>query len=337
MPEVQTETEAENILLGAVMGKEEPEVEAPGEQDLDEPDQLEREGAATEEDEKAPVQAKQEQQAPEEDEVEIEGADGAEPTRIKVADLVASHKAYEALRGQEAQITERVEREAIERMAPQLRNVEQYSQRAAHMIQASLQLLQAPQPPNEVMLDPSSPHYNPDNYHRAFAQYQRTAGQHNQALQLGNQLFEQAQQAAAQATEVRESAELGKLLKVWPEFGQTEHQDKFVSDMGKAYGFSRDELDAVLTDHRQALVARDALAFRAMKAQSGDVKAKVEAKAPKLVRSKQGATGGATQRDRAQNGQFVSGAFGKAMKSQSDNDWAAVFAGMSKSGAFGKS
>lgn len=334
MAEVQTEAQAEDMLLAAVLAPDEQVIDGPDRAKLDPPDDIdaEEEAEQAEGEEKAPVEAKGAQEAAEEDEVEIAGADGAEPTRVKLADLVASHQAYQALRGQEAQITERVEREAIERMAPQLRNVEQYSQRAATMIQAAMQLMQAPQPPNEVLLDPSSPHYNPDNYHRAFAQYQRMAGQHNQAIQLGGQLFEQAQAAAAHATEVRETAELGKLLKVWPEFNQAEHQDKFVSDMGKAYGFSRDELDAVLTDHRQAIVARDALAYRAMKAQSGDVKAKVEAKAPKLVRSKQEAKGGASPRDRAQNGRFTSDALGALKKTQSDDAAVAFFAGLARDG-----
>jgi hypothetical protein len=68
-----------------------------------------------------------------------------------------------------------------------------------------------------------------------------------------------------------------------------------------------------------------------MKAQSGDVKAKVEAKAPKLVRSKQEAKGSSAQA-RDTKGQYASDAKARLAKSNSDDDAAAFFTGLVKAG-----
>ena len=331
MSEVNTEAEAESTLLAAVMGPDEQDVSQPGldpPQNMDdgEEDETETEGEA--EPEKA---AKTETEAPEEDEVEIPGEEGQEPKRYKLADLVQKAQEYERLEGQKAQIIDRAEREVVERASGQLQQIEHASKQTAYMIQGALQMLQPPQPPNTDMLNPASQSYNPDQYHMQFAHYQRAAQQYGQAQQLGQQLLQQAQAADAQARETRERAELQRLNRVWPEFGQTETTNKFVSDMEREYGFTAQELDDVLVDHRQALVARDALAFRAMKAQSGNVKAKLEAKAPKLVRSKQEAKGTAmTNRDT--KGKFTSGALAELKKTNSDEAAAAFFTGLVKQG-----
>jgi hypothetical protein len=213
-----------------------------------------------------------------------------------------------------------------------LRQVEQVGQQTAYMLQAALQMTQAPREPNPLdpkydeYNDPSGKQWRNDQYN-----YQQLSKVYSQAQELSRQLLQQAQGAHAMATEERETLELQRLTRAWPEFSQRETLDKFVNDMGKSYGFSAEELDAVLTDHRQALVARDALAYRAMKAQSGDVKAKVEAKAPKLVRSKQEAKGSPAQA-RDQKGQFAQNALGRLKQTNSDDDAAAFFTGLVKAG-----
>jgi hypothetical protein len=328
-----TETAAESTLLAAVMAPDTQDIEqAPSQQVRDADPDAEPEEEVEEQPEPQAKAKADDAAEPEEDEIEIPGEEGAEPKRLKLSEVVQKAQEYERFEAQKAQIVEQVQREAVERVIPQLRQVEQFGQQTGYMIQAALQLLQAPQPPNaDAMLNPASPQYDPDGYHRAFANYQRMAQMHNQTQELGDKLLKQAQAAQAQITEQRELQELQRLNRVWPEFSQRETIDKFVSDMTKSYGFTPEELDAVLTDHRQALVARDALAYRAMKAQSGDVKAKVEAKAPKLVRSKQEAKGSpAAQRDG--KGQFVSNALGKLKQTNSDDDAAAYFAGLVKAG-----
>lgn len=332
MAEAQTELDAESVLMAAVLAPDVEEIDqaqADPALELDDPENLDAEGQEGEPTKEAKPQAESE-----EDYVEIPAdEEGGEAQRLKVADLVASHKELQALSGQKAEIIERVEREATEHATVQLRTVEQYSRQAATAIQAAMQLLQPPQPPNPDMLDPSSQSYNPEGYYRADAQYRRSAMQFQQAQGLGNQLLQQTQQAQAQAAEVRDARELSRLNRAWPEFSQADTMNKFVDDMGKAYGFTPKELDDVLVDYRQALVARDALAYRAMKAQSGQVKAKVEAKAPKLVRSKQEAKGTSAQA-RDGKGKFVGDALANLKKTGSDEAAAAYFAGLSRAGRF---
>lgn len=332
MADVQTEDQAIDALMAAVAAPEQQNVTA-ADDDLEQSEDLDRETEA------AAVAAPEQQPAkqavdPDEDEIEIPGEDGKEPTRLKVADLVAKAQQLDAIESQKAQIIERVHQEAVEQATGQLRQVEQIGKQTAYMLQGALQLLQAPQPPNaDAMLNPASPQYDPDNYHRQYASYQRATQQFQQAQALGGELMKQAQQASQHAQEQREGLELQRLQRVWPEFGQQETLNKFVTDMQSAYGFTPQELDAVLTDHRQAIVARDALAFRAMKAQSGDVKAKVEAKAPKLVRSKQEAKGTPAQQ-RDAKGKFVGDSLAQAKKLGTDDAWAAHFANLSRAGRF---
>lgn len=342
MPTEQAELSAEDVLLDAVLGRDASSMDEPQQRngDLDQPDDLDSETeqeaeAEAEAGDKPETKAKTEETEAEEDYVEIAPAEeGGEPTKLKVSELVASHQAYQALRGQEAQILERVEREATERVTQHYAQVEMFAKQTAYHLQAAMQLLQPPRPPDaNALLHPQSPQYNPDQYHMAFADYQRASQQFQAAQGVANELMQRAQYAESAATAQREQAELNKALRDWPDFGKPETQQEFVSDMGKAYGYSPQELDASLTDHRNLKVARDALAYRKLMAKGGDVKKAVEAKAPKLVRTKTEAKAGSAQA-RDQKGQFVQQSFKKASQSRSDDDWAQHFAALSKAGRF---
>lgn len=327
----------EDVLLAAVMAPDAQDLEARDPNKLDPPQNLDEDDEpVVEGEDKQPEpkarEAEPEAKEPEEDYIELPGEDGAEPTRLKVADVVADYQAFQQFKGQQQQAIERVEQEALTKATAQYRNIEQVSQQAGLMIQATLQLLQRPAPPNaDAMLNPNSPQYDPDGYHRAFAAWQRGDQTFLQAQKLGEDLLKQAEAAKTQAQEARESRELERLNRAWPEFAAPETFNKFIADMGKAYGFSPQELDDVLVDHRQALVARDALAYRAMKAQSGDVKAKVEAKAPKVVRTKTEAKAASAQA-RDPKGRFADGALATLKKTNSDDAAAAYFTGLVKAG-----
>jgi hypothetical protein len=329
---MSTESEAEAAIMGAVMSDLTPQVGQPDQQDLDEPtqiDAIEEEGEAQPE---AKTEAKSEEPADEEEYLEVEGENGAEPTKLKVAEVYDGYRQFKAIEAQKHEIVERVEREAVEQVTQRMGQVEQFAKETAYAIQGALQLLQPPQAPN-----PMDPKYEYDQrqYQIDLYKHQQAESQFRQAHGLGQQLLKQAQTAQARVLEERETRELNLLNRAWPEFSKGETVEKFVGDMVKEYGtlgVTKDTLDDALTHHWMALVARDALAYRAMKAQSGDVKAKVEAKAPKLVRSKQEAKGGAQQRDRGGDGKFVAGTYQRAMKSGSDQDWANHFAALSKAG-----
>lgn len=329
-----TESEAEAAILGAVMTDGAPNVSQPDSQDLDEPTRIDA-IEPDDEGEQAPVEkveAKASEPVDEEEYLEIEGENGAEPTKLKVAEVYDGYRQFKEIEAQKHEIVERVEREAVEQVTQRMTQVEKFAKETAYAIQGALQLLQPPQAPN-----PMDPKYEYDQrqYQIDLYKHQQAEGQFRQAHGLGQQLLQQAQAAQQRVIEERETRELNLLNRAWPEFSKGDTVEKFVGDMVKEYGalgVTKENLDDALTHHWMALVARDALAYRAMKAQSGDVKAKVEAKAPKLVRSKQEAKGGAQQRDRGGDGKFVAGTYQRAMKSGSDQDWANHFAALSKAG-----
>lgn len=346
MSEQNAEQAAEAAILGAVMAPDEAVSTAPLEaQDLDQvedravtsPEDVKTEAEEPEEEKK---ETKAEAETPVEDEVEIEAEDGT-ATKYKLADIVEGFKAHQALNGRIHEHQERVEREYLETVRQEFEQVRQFSLETGSMIQAAMQLLQPPRPPNaEAMLNPASPQYDPDGYHRQFAQFQNAQAQYQHAQGLGKQLLSQAQAAQARADAERDAVSFQRLERKggwYAEFVKDDPKNpngvraKFADEMKAAYGYSWDELDAALTDPKNLEVARDALAYRAMKAKSGEVKAKVEAKAPKLVRSNTTAKGGGTQRDRADNGQFTSAA-ARLRQSHSDADAAALFAGLLKQG-----
>jgi hypothetical protein len=338
MAEFNTEADAENFLIGAVMGEEQSlqHTDISQSEDVDREDELENDEqrAEGEQEDQPKEAAKAEPEkavAPEEDEIEIPGEDGQEPTRVKVADVLRKAQEFDRIEAQKTEIVERVQREAVEAATQRLTHIEQAGRQTAYMVQAALQMLRPPQEPN-----PQDPRYDNDFDGKMWRtdqyNFQQAQRQHQAAQGLSDELMQRAKFAEAQAKDVREGRELESLKRAWPEFAQEATLNKFVEDMGKAYGFSAQELDDVLVDHRQALVARDALAFRAMKAQSGDVKAKVEAKAPKLVRSKQEAKASSPQRTRDASGQFVSGALADLKKTNSDEAATRLFAGLIKAG-----
>lgn len=335
-----TEADAESALFAAVMGPDvdnlsgapSRQVASPEDADIDETADDERIEAEEPEQKPEAKATPEKQAAPEDDYIEIEAdEEGGEPKRLLVKDVLAGFQAHEKIKGQETKILEQVETQAMQQARGQLERVDRFSKQAAATIQATLQLLREPQPPNEDMLDPNSASYNPDGYHRGFAQWQRAMGQFNQAKGLGEQLLRQANDAQAQIKDAREAREEARLRRVWPEFYEGDTLDKFVSDMGKAYGYAPEELDESLTDHRNALVARDALAYRALMASGKDVKAAVQARAPKLVRSKQEAKGGGAQA-RDAGGRYASDALANLRKTNSDDAAVAYFAGLARQG-----
>ena len=330
---IENEEQAFEAIMGAVMAPDAQELdqaqridEEPDEEGLEE-DSGER---AEVEGEEKKTEAKAEEVAdPDDDFVEIELEGGAKE-KLAIKDLVASHRELKAIEGQKHEIISRVRDESVHIARQHYQEVQEYSKNVGVTLMGALQLLKAPQDPDPSMLDRNSRNYDPDAYHMQRARADQARQQLGTAQEIGQRLLQQAQDAEERARGELEQRELERLQRAWPEFGQEAVTNKFVQDMGKAYGFTRDELDAVLTDHRQALVARDALAYRAMKAESGTVKKAVEAKAPKIVRGKTEAKVQLRQQDA--KGRFISDAKTRLAKDQSDEAGAAYFASLIKAG-----
>lgn len=331
---IENEEQAFEAIMGAVTGPDSQELDEAQRID-DEPEQIEDaaedgQGAAEPPEDGQEKAGGENDDADEEDFVEVEFAEG-QKERLPVKELVQVYKQFSDVQQHAHELYNRVRDEAVAQAQHELGSVRQQSEQVGAWIAGALQLLQAPQPPDTALLEPTSREYNPDKYHRDFAQYQRAMQQHGIARQIGQQLLGQAKAAEAQAQDMLEQRELERLQRQWPEFGRDrEITTKFVQDMRSTYGFTPEELDNVLTDHRQALVARDALAYRAMRAESGKIKERVEAKAPKLVRGKTEAKVQLRQQDA--KGRFVSDAKSRLAKDQSDEAAAAYFASLIKAG-----
>lgn len=347
MAELSSEQSAESVILGAVMAPE-GEVETTDTQDLDQVEELKvtsPEEVKDPSEEKPEAKAKEEEADPGDDEIEI-AVEGGEPVKRKLSEVVADAQAFAAFKGQERETLERIDREYAAAAQNEYRQVREFSMQTGAMIQAALQILQPPQqpaPPNPALMNQDYSRWEQENaaYQQAQWQYGQHMQRYNQAHALGQNLLQQAQAAQSRAEEERDTAAMQQLERKggwYADFAKDDPKNpsgvraKFASEMKTAYGYSWDELDAVLTDPRNLEVAQDALAYRAMKAKSGEVKAKVEAKAPKLTRTKTEAKGGAQARDRDSGGRFTSDAMGELKKTNSDAAAARLFAGLVKSG-----
>ena len=125
--------------------------------------------------------------------------------------------------------------------------------------------------------------------------------------QLDQSIQGEKQQAAQQAEQAEQNRKAALFSQTWAAL-QQEGIDKpklenIYGGVIKNYGFSQEELSTVL-DHRMVQVMRDAVAYRALKAQKADVTKKVQA-APRMpTRQAQPAN---ERRDRDLDAKFKSG------------------------------
>ena len=143
------------------------------------------------------------------------------------------------------------------------------------------QMLQ-PFEPDENLLNPQSPTYDPDTY---FSQQQYAKSQKAQleAVQAERARVErevtERQEAVAKARFAREQQ---KLMQLWPELKEEATANNVRDQASKFYGLDQQTIDSV-QDARFYAVLKDALAYRAQsEAKKTAVKA-VKAK-PKLVK-----------------------------------------------------
>lgn len=109
---------------------------------------------------------------------------------------------------------------------------------------------------------------------------------HLNALQQHRQQATQASSTETmQKKAERANTEWGALLEKAPEFKDQKRTEAFVQDVTKfgteTYGFTTEELrEAVGLDHRQALVLKDAIAWRKLQASKANLPKKIEGRPP---------------------------------------------------------
>lgn len=136
-------------------------------------------------------------------------------------------------------------------------------------------------------------------------QRQRQIG--NYLNQLDDSIHGEKQKAAHQASQADNARKAQLFTETWAAL-QKEGIDKpklesIYGSVVKNYGYSQEELATVL-DYRMVQVMRDAVAFRALKAQKADVTKKVQAAPPMPTRQAQPAN---ERRDRELDAKFKSG------------------------------
>lgn len=135
-----------------------------------------------------------------------------------------------------------------------------------------------PQAPDPSLLDT-----DPMAYMRQKTSHEQWAA-HLDKLTQDQQRAAQERQAEVQRKE-REKAdtEWDALIAKVPEFKDEKRLKAFASKMkdhAAAYGIAPEELRAVALDHRQALILKDAIAWRELQAKKPDVAKKVEGRPP---------------------------------------------------------
>jgi hypothetical protein len=232
-PEEPEEKSEDDLLAEAVANEEDPEKEEDGQQDY-----ASGKFAA--------------------DTASVRLKDG---TVISVQDLKRGYLAQASFTRSTQELAK--ERETLASKASEVESTAQaLRQQRDFLLQASQQFL--PQPPDQSLVDQSSPNFDPIGYMRAKADYEAKV----QALQQLHQMS-QAEQARMEqqqqgSTQERRKQEATKLLEIMPELGKSDVYQKFWAeavDVMADYGFSEEEMNNTI-DHRVYKLYRDLAKYK---------------------------------------------------------------------------
>lgn len=143
-------------------------------------------------------------------------------------------------------------------------------------LQTVEKIIEASQP----RVDQALRYTNPAEWSAQMLQHQQWAEQRRAVSAETERLnAEQAQEQARERETIasREAEALLTALPEWKDPAVAKAETAALRDYGRSIGFSEAELDDVL-DHRAVRVLRDAMAYRDLKAKSGQVRSAVEAK-----------------------------------------------------------
>lgn len=254
----------------------------------------------------------------EDDYLEFVEEDGKEPQRLKVSEVWDGYrkaKEYETeltkIR-QQPIIPQEIETAIVETTKAR----EQYMQGLKRMV-----AMNQPSPPSLELVDPNSPHYNPEAYHQGVRAYQVAVQRHEQAQAHLQELEQQQKNETEAVRAARWQRERAVLEQKWPEVFQKEAQSQIRSDLLKEYGIDDAFLSSDLTlDHRIYLLAKDALAYRKSQAKA--------AEAVKVVRSKPKLIRGSARDQQSPNRRAANDARARLSQSGSIDDAAAALDGL---------
>jgi len=208
-------------------------------------------------------------------------AEGEEPQRLKATEVFEGYQ-----RAQDLQ----AELENVRATAPPPPDYDRAIMEAVEVGQQYLfglqQLEQQLQPmaPNQDLINPNSPDYDPEMYFNQQQHAQAQAQQH-QHVQAERQRVEQETHQRTEAVgRAKFAREQQKLFEVWPELKEEAGAHKVRDEASRHYGIDEATLNSV-HDSRFYSVLKDALAYREQSAAKETAVKVVKAK-PKLVKGK---------------------------------------------------
>jgi hypothetical protein len=206
--------------------------------------------------------------------------EGGEPRRIPAKEVFEGYQERETLR-QELEQARRVQPPPQEWDKQMLATVQTRSQLTDYLDR--LARATQPVPPDDSLIDASSPRYDPDAYQRQLAAYR---SQHSRLTQINAE--REAQNAALAREqnallEARKAREQSKLVDMWPEIKDPATQRQVVDEAARFYGITPQDF-AQTYDSRMYALLKDALAYRASQNQR-QAAVKVVRSVPKLVRA----------------------------------------------------
>jgi hypothetical protein len=207
-------------------------------------------------------------------------ADGKEPTRRKLSDLVAGfekaatlEKEVETLRSKATQVPAEY--------ATGLQQIVEDRGRYMQALEYTAKLFK-PVEPDPNLANPNHPNYDPNAYWAAKEAFDRS----KMAIEAIRKEYEAEAAKQTEQQKLLLNAHLARereaLFKAWPEVKNQDTAKKVSEALKSAYGFTAQEIENT-TDHRMFLVIRDAMEFRASKAKEAEA-VKVVRKLPKLVK-----------------------------------------------------
>lgn len=213
--------------------------------------------------------------------------EGEQPVRHKLDDVVEGWQRAKALETELAETKARVNSST-----PLPNEIEEHLTELAKARTAVVNEAKAwarvnqPVAPNQELVNPASPNYNPELFHGQLQEYQRQLAQHRQVAARVKEYEDQnkAEQEALRASKL--SREVAKVKEFWPEV-LTDEKTRIEAKKSllEFYGIDDALLDSEVTaDNRFYKLAKDALAFRAMQGKQAEAVKAVKAK-PKLIQA----------------------------------------------------
>jgi len=170
------------------------------------------------------------------------------------------------------------QRRSVEGQSERIKATETELQQRMEYVSGLLQSV-VPPPPDPAMLQS-----DPLGYMSQKAQHEQWVTHLNYMQAEQQRILEERQAQTAQQQNETAQREWEALIAKVPEFRDQKRVDRFVTDLKEQatslYGFKPEELRAVALDHRQALVLKDALAWRKLQASKPKVPQKVEGRPP---------------------------------------------------------